>query len=577
MLVLALGGLYSNTLQAQRTYNNGNAFDFIYQSAASILEDNVHGVTPGYGFAYTNSGVSPVRPEFIRTDFDGAPLNRLYYPENNGNDSRFTHIEEISNQFLAPDKQFLVVGSIENASGSLLTVALLDEMGNITSQNHFRSEEMEHLMGIKGIYNEFSDQFCIVGIQAAGFSTTDEKDIIVLGLDNALNLIWEVKLSSPYLIDDHDFVTDVVLIGPHEYAIVGTCNDQNPLASQPATMTAIVDPGSVFSFNAKHLNFPGAYDNAAAVARPEPMGSDLWIMSNSYAFSGFLNAIILKQTDYVGNIFATHQILTGTDRYLGFNLEILSGDLLGISGYKYTSSNEAIPFYMRFDPATATIVDQYEYPNFISNAGITTYNENNLLRMLAIQSTMPYYYNEISAIRADYSGVVFTANDDSFSPGYGLRAYGISESGTYSTSSCGALVATSYAVSNTSTTSMPDLIFNNAFVSEEGAFMSQTNLAIIDDVCGPLYKTNNLSDETDLDVNTRSIYPNPSESEFNINGYTHATSIVVYDMVGRLILEKAIDKNESSIVLKGAKNGTYLVKIMNGDRVIATERIQVNK
>ncbi len=580
VLALSLGGLCVISLNAQRTYDNANSYDFIYQSVASIMESNVNGLDPGYAFAYTNAntgGTPAVRPEFIRTDFDGVPLVRLYYPENNDYDSRFTHIEEVSSQFLAADKQFLTVGSFENAAGSALTVALLDEMGNITLQNHFRSEEMANLIGVKGIYNEYTDEFCIIGVQADGFSPGDQKDVIVMGLDNNLHFSWSIKLSSNHVLEDHDFVTDVVLISPSEYAIVGTCNDGNMTTSEPATMSAIVYPGGVLYFNSDHvMNIPGYYDNAAAITRPEPMGSDLWIMSNSRLGSS-TNMIILKQMDYVGNVLAIHQINTSGDRYLGFDLEMLPGDLLGISGYKYTAG-EAIPFYMRFDPFSGSIVDQKEYPNNISNSGVTAYNENDLLRMEAYQNRTPYFYNDISGLRADNGGIVFTANDDTYTmgSGLGLRAYGISETGTYVTSSCGLIPNTSYTATASGVNQIIDLIFNNAFVSEEGDFMTQVSMPINDNVCGPLYKTDGGSpDWADPAPIGLSVYPNPSRGGFSVSGYTNATNISVHDLSGKLVLQKNVEGDETSIGLDQFEAGTYLVKVLNGDAVIGTEKVQI--
>lgn len=573
-------GLFASTLSAQRTYNNNNTDDYIYQSVASIVEDNVGSLDPGYAFAYTNVSTSFKRGEFIRTDFDGVPLIHKFYLENNNEDLRFTHIEEISDQYLAPNKQFLVVGSFETPNGNALGVALLDDMGNIVNQNHFRSEEMPNLIGIKGLYNDQSGQFCIIGMQADGFLPGDSKDIVVLGLDDDLNFDWSVKLSSPHLGEDHDFVTDIAVVGPHEYAIVGTSNDQNTSTSKPVAMTAVVDPGGVFSFNNAHLTFPSAHETGAAVLRPDPHGSDLWIMSNSYAFGGVVNSIVLKQTDYIGNIISLYQIDGNSNRILGFNLEELHGGLIGISGYKYTSANEAIPFYMRFDPSTGAIIDQREYPNNISNANITTYNANDLLNMTAFQSTLPYFYNEISTIRGDYNGVVFTANDETFSlGGFALRAYGVDETGIYTNNNttCGLIVNSAYPSAVATNAIMPNLTFDFAFVSEEGDFMSETTSTIGDDDCGPLYKTNSTSNEANLNPSALSIYPNPSEGTFTIGGYRNATSLVVHDMAGRIIMEQDVTGDETKLALASAENGTYLVKVMKGETVIATERIQVNK
>lgn len=573
LATIVVASALGSTLKAQYTYSNLSS-DLIYHSVASVKEGNAGGFPEGYGFAYTNTGVNPIRPEFIRTDYQGNLTSSFYYPENNGNDSRFLHIEDISSQNGSAEKQFLVVGSIDFVGSSALSVAILDESGSIVRQNHFVDDANLYFTGVKGIYNEESNEIAVIGVLSDGFTPSDSKDVVVMVLDTDLNLIWQVKASTPHITNDHDFVTDITPIGPHEYAIVGTSNDATLGTSLPATMTGIVYQGGLWSNNTTFFNGFSSYDNSAAVVEMPVNGGDLWVLSNANFFNS--NFIVLMNTDFVGNVLDYRYINTGATKLVGFNLEIIEEEKLGISGYRYNSANEAIPFYMLFDPSTGNITDQYEYPT-ISNPGITIYNDNDLLNMQAAQSDIPYFYNEISSIKFGYDGVVFTANDDTYSAGsYGLKAYGVSSDGNYSSgTSCG-LTATTYTTTPQTPTGTPNLIANDLDIHELGEFMTETVLSINEDDCGPLYKTaNTLSNSADIEKGFVRIFPNPSSNEINVTNFGGATTISIHDISGKFIMEKTLTYGNTNVVIDDIDAGMYIVKIMKGDELIQTEKIQI--
>ena len=71
------------------------------------------------------------------------------------------------------------------------------------------------------------------------------------------------------------------------------------------------------------------------------------------------------------------------------------------------------------------------------------------------------------------------------------------------------------------------------------------------------------------------IYPNPSTGVFNINFNAETTAnIVVYDVMGKLILEKTINNtNSTSFDLAAQKTGIYILKIVDNNGSVTTERI----
>ena len=85
--------------------------------------------------------------------------------------------------------------------------------------------------------------------------------------------------------------------------------------------------------------------------------------------------------------------------------------------------------------------------------------------------------------------------------------------------------------------------------------------------------TNSIVDIQPIDVE---VFPNPSRGAFTVklkNGITNG-SITVFDVLGKLMHEQAVEGNSANIVLRSPAKGIYLVKLESGDAVI-TKRITV--
>ena len=72
------------------------------------------------------------------------------------------------------------------------------------------------------------------------------------------------------------------------------------------------------------------------------------------------------------------------------------------------------------------------------------------------------------------------------------------------------------------------------------------------------------------------VYPNPADEELNIllNSLPEGkTMIEFHDVTGRLVLSEEIRSNSTSINISPLKQGVYMYRIVNGDNVIARDRI----
>lgn len=72
------------------------------------------------------------------------------------------------------------------------------------------------------------------------------------------------------------------------------------------------------------------------------------------------------------------------------------------------------------------------------------------------------------------------------------------------------------------------------------------------------------------------VYPNPADEELNIllNSLPEGTTMIEFhDVTGRLVLSEEIKSANTSINISSLKQGVYMYRIVNGDSVIARDRI----
>ena len=70
------------------------------------------------------------------------------------------------------------------------------------------------------------------------------------------------------------------------------------------------------------------------------------------------------------------------------------------------------------------------------------------------------------------------------------------------------------------------------------------------------------------------IYPNPAVSTIHIDGVSNGTSIAVYDIIGRQVMQEAF-RDELSV--SHLSNGLYLLNITTAEGNIITKKIIVNR
>lgn len=82
--------------------------------------------------------------------------------------------------------------------------------------------------------------------------------------------------------------------------------------------------------------------------------------------------------------------------------------------------------------------------------------------------------------------------------------------------------------------------------------------------------------ESDAEQLAIYVYPNPADEELNILLNTlpeGRTTIEFHDVTGRLVLSEEIKSNSTSINISSLRQGVYMYRIVNGDNVIARDRI----
>ncbi len=78
----------------------------------------------------------------------------------------------------------------------------------------------------------------------------------------------------------------------------------------------------------------------------------------------------------------------------------------------------------------------------------------------------------------------------------------------------------------------------------------------------------------DFNSEVFSIYPNPVQNVLNIKSATNIDSVVVYDILGKIVLQENPAKVSPSIDMSSLTSGAYLVKVTIGN---ASKTVKVLK
>ena len=73
--------------------------------------------------------------------------------------------------------------------------------------------------------------------------------------------------------------------------------------------------------------------------------------------------------------------------------------------------------------------------------------------------------------------------------------------------------------------------------------------------------------------NSYSIYPNPATTEINVHGTTDKSTLIISDMSGRIVLNKALFNNNNSINVSNLKPGTYTAAIQTEEGITTTKLV----
>jgi hypothetical protein len=83
-------------------------------------------------------------------------------------------------------------------------------------------------------------------------------------------------------------------------------------------------------------------------------------------------------------------------------------------------------------------------------------------------------------------------------------------------------------------------------------------------------------DEDDENEDVFEFYPNPSSSKVRISGLQENNTVVVFDALGSIVIQKEFTNNEDhSINL--SKSGVYFITILNQGEAVKSEKIVIIK
>lgn len=120
---------------------------------------------------------------------------------------------------------------------------------------------------------------------------------------------------------------------------------------------------------------------------------------------------------------------------------------------------------------------------------------------------------------------------------------------------------------------LDNLIYKSFFLSFDLSQLSSSGIYSIIGDADTWFNILVSAEETNTGkINRVNIYPNPSNGKFTVNipqslNLKQASSLEIYDMVGRLIMSSIIQNQKIKIDLNNYPKGIYFVKIYNGEKI----------
>lgn len=87
------------------------------------------------------------------------------------------------------------------------------------------------------------------------------------------------------------------------------------------------------------------------------------------------------------------------------------------------------------------------------------------------------------------------------------------------------------------------------------------------------FSTNGAMGVSDANLSAVSIYPNPSNGQFNID-LKKSSSVEIFDMTGKLIYQTNLAEGKNSLNLNGKAKGVYILKLSDG-KSVTTEKLVI--
>jgi hypothetical protein len=146
-----------------------------------------------------------------------------------------------------------------------------------------------------------------------------------------------------------------------------------------------------------------------------------------------------------------------------------------------------------------------------------------------------------------------------------LTASGTGTLSWYASSTATTAIATGTVYTTPSFTTGTYTYYAGATTCTSSATRASVTVTV--NTCTGLESLNGLSPEI-------SLYPNPTNGKLYLKLSTYQnTTVRVYDLLGNMVMEQAIDREQTTLNLNGQVSGIYLVMIINGQEVLATKRI----
>lgn len=577
--------LMSQWTLGQTIYDNGT--HQLYQAIATITDTDDHMNGEGYIVSSTAIESTETWGEVLRLDPSGnmiwnISLTHLFQPISDAQ-CRITHIEKYN---ATGQMEFLVVGSMNYPGYSTLVVAILDDNGDVLQSMEYNSNYYDYLIGVKGIYA--NGEFVLIGVDAQGFANTDDKDILVMGLDvSSLSINWQHELTSGGSAYDYDMVTDIISItGTDDVFITGTTNTTSTSSpnSTEAVMCARINSNGIV-WNNNYTTQNNSWD-AGACALYNPNSNSIYVLGNNALNHAFHITEFDASTGTQLNAVYGQDYMGQYDKF-GFEMRFTdnSTDNIIVSGYEFQylasggSSGDTYVFLCEFDANLTAInqINSYAANNSLSSSsGIYNYNENALLYLTPHE--FPYYYNNMMSKRYDDDGYVMVGNSNANDPiAYGKKIWSVSNNiwtPDGSTPVCD-LLYTEYGLDPGSRNYTSLLSITGITVQEDGPVLQYDYIDIHSTECAPFLKKESITSIAEQSKLDDVAYPNPMINTLQINPTNGATHFSIYDLIGKVLITGQLNSTGNhNVNVEDLNSGNYLLILTKDQQQVYQQLIQ---